>query len=112
MSIIKEIHEQPEWLRTLLFGLTVVTVIALGGYMALTSFERGLIMSLNPEDGEERIARLSQERPNPLRSVREQVGSAVANIGDILGFDASEGFDIEPQKDDNQDRVYLFPLSE
>lgn len=112
MSFIKEIHEQPEWLRTLLFALSCVTVIAFAGYLVLANFERGVILALNPTDGEQRVAELERNRKNPMTAVRNVAGSAVANIGDILGFDSSAGFDIDPRNEDNQDRVYLLPLSE
>ena len=112
MSLIKEIHNQPEWVRTLLFALTCVTVVGFAGYMVLTTFERGVILAINPEDGSERIAELEKGRPHPMAAVRRGVSSAMANIGGVLGFDSSAGFDIDPKKDDNQDRVYLLPISE
>ena len=112
MSFIKEIHEQPEWLRTLLFGLTCIIVIAFAGFLTLSTLERGVILTSDPYDGPERLAERQQQRPDPMRTVRNGVNSAVANIGDLIGFDRSAGFDIEPQNGDNRVRTYLLPLSE
>jgi hypothetical protein len=112
MSILKEIREQPEWARLALFGLSCVTVLSVAGYAWFTSFERNAYIALNPEDGAERYAQIAKSRPDPVSTVRKGVDRAAANIGSFIGFDSSKGFDIGPRNEDNQDRVYLLPLSE
>lgn len=112
MSILKEIHEQPEGIRLVLFGLSCVTILSFVGYMWYTSFERAAYIALNPEEGAERYARVAQQRPDPISTVRKGVNSATANIGSFIGFDRSKGFDVGSRSDDDQDRVYLLPLSD
>lgn len=112
MSIIKDIHEQPAWIRTSLFALSCVTVISLAGYLWLTTAQNDVIIALDPQQGPEHVAELERSRPDPLNGVRQGLHSAAASIGSFIGFDSNEGFDIGPRNDDNQDRVYLLPLSE
>lgn len=112
MSIIKEIHEQPAWVRTSLFALSCLTLVSLAGYIWFTGVQRDVIVALDPIDGPDQATRIEQSRPNPLNSVRKGLDSAAANIGGLIGFDSSEGFDSGSRNGDNQDRVYLLPLSE
>ena len=112
MSIIKEIHEQPPWIRISLFTLSCVTMVSMVGYLWLTSVQRDVILALDPLDGQDHVAQLERSRPRPLNSMREGLDSAAASIGSLIGFDSSEGFDFGSRNEDNQDRVYLLPLSE
>ena len=112
MSILKELHEQPEWSRFALFSLSSLMVLSIAGYAWYTSFERDTYIALNPENGAALHDQLIQERPSPVSAVRKGVDSATANIGELIGFDSSKGFDISSRNEDNQGRIYLLPLSE
>lgn len=112
MSIFKEIHEQPEWARFVLFGLSCIVVLSVAGYLWFAKFERDAYIALNPEEGAQRYAQVAAQRPNPVTTVRKGVDSAAANIGAFIGLDPDKGFDTGSRNDDNQDRVYLLPLSD
>lgn len=112
MSLLKEIHEQPEWVRLSLFGLSCVVVLSIAVYVWFAKFERDAYVALNPESGAQRHAEVVQARPNPVTAVRKGVDSAAANIGEFIGLDASKGFDIGARNDDTQAQVYLLPLSD
>jgi hypothetical protein len=113
MSIIREIHEQPEWVRASLFVLSCVVVLSLVTYTWFLSFERETFLALNPgPEGEEQLAQLQDRGPGPLALVSRGLGSAAASIGSLIGLDTSEGFDIGDRNGDNHDRTYLLPLSD
>ena len=114
MSVIREIHDQPEWVRLTLFFLCCATVLSAAGYLWLTGFERSIILTANPgEEGQARLAALQEQRgPSPLARLGGGLGSAAASIGRFIGFDREAGFDNGSRNGDNQDRPYLLPLSE
>ncbi|HXV27293.1 MAG TPA: hypothetical protein VD862_04715 [Candidatus Paceibacterota bacterium] len=114
MSIIKELHDQPEWVRLSLFVLscaTVVSVVLSGWFM---SFERSAITSMtDPETAAERLAERERSRgPGPLTAVGKWSSAAAASIGKLVGFDREKGFDSTPRNGHNEERTYLLPLSE
>ena len=113
MSIIKEIHEQPEWLRATLFVLASVAVVSLVTYAWFLSFERDTFLALHPgPEGEARLAQLQDRGPGPLALMSRGLGSAMASIGSLIGLDTSDGFDISVQNGEHQGQTYLLPLSD
>jgi hypothetical protein len=113
MPMLREIHEQPEWVRLALFGLSCLIMLSFVGYFWLTSVERRFILALDPgEEGQARVAELERERPDPLGVLGARVGSAVAAIGNVMGFDQDAGFDSGEGNGNNHDRTYLLPLSD
>ena len=113
MNIVREIHEQPEWVRATLFGLSSLVVLSLVAYSWFLSFERQTFLALHQgPDAEERLAELQDRGPGPLAMMSRGLGTAAASIGSLIGLDAEEGFDIDGRNGENHERVYLLPLSE
>ena len=113
MSIIKEIHQQPEWVRVSLFALSCLFIVSMVVYTWFLSFERQTFLALHPgEEGEQQLAELQDRGPGPLALMSRGIGSAAASIGSLIGLDSGAGFDIDERNEDNRGQVYLLPLSD
>jgi hypothetical protein len=113
MSFIKEIHDQPEWVRAALFVLSCIVVVSLVTYTWFLSFERETFLALHPgPEGEAQLAQLQDRGPGPLALVSRGLGTAAASIGSLIGLKSEEGFDRDVQNGENHERTYLLPLSD
>ena len=112
MKILKNIHEQPQHVREIMFGLCVITTVSLVGAVWFKDFQNDMYVLLNPEEvQQERF--LAQENSESLFGVLGQtlgdMSSVFTNFWD--SGDANKktetGVEIRPV-----DKVYLLPLSE
>jgi hypothetical protein len=110
MSLLHEIRSQSRPVRMALWGLSVFTTLSIAGFLWFTSVERQMFMALHtdPEEQQTFLARQEERAPKPLAAMSKALGSLSARIGDFVGFSREEGFD----RPDQQDKVYLLPLSQ
>lgn len=110
MSLIQEIHKQHHGVRYALFGFSAVITLSLVGFVWFRSIQEDMFMAVHddPAEREEFLAKRDQDTPNPFAAIGKGLSSLTANIGSLLGFDTSEGFDTQEQ----DDKVYMLPLSE
>ncbi len=113
MSFIHEIHKQKPAVRYAMFGLAVFAVLAAIGFFWLSSVQRDLYAAMNPDKADQQAFEDQQSAalPNPLASIGRGLGSMVASIGSLMGFDSSRGFDRSGSTSHNQDAVYPLPTS-
>jgi hypothetical protein len=114
MSLIHEIHNQKPAVRYALFGLAVVTVLALVGFFGVTALQRNMFMALHtdPQERADFLAQQDANQPKPLAALARIAGSLTASIGSLLGFDRNAGFDRGGQEDTIQGGAHLLPLSQ
>ncbi|MEK9209171.1 MAG: hypothetical protein AAB910_03795 [Patescibacteria group bacterium] len=114
MSLINEIHEQRPAVRYALFGLTVITVLAVVGFFGITALQRDMFMALHsdPQERADFIAQQDAGRPKPLAALSRVANSLTASIGSLLGIDRDAGFDRGGQESDTRGGVHLLPLSQ
>lgn len=110
MSLIEEIHNQPPFVRRIMYWLAVTTTFGIIGFFAITSIERNMFFAIHPDEAERQafVAHQQARTPQPLALMSKAMGTLTASIGSVLGFDDSKGFD----RNDRNDKVYLLPLSE
>ncbi len=113
MSLIHEIHEQKPAVRYALFGLTVITVLAVVGFFGITALQRDMFMALHsdPQERADFIAQQDAGRPKPLAALSRAAGALTASIGSLFGIDRNAGFDRGGQQGTIPDAVHLLPLS-
>ena len=122
MSILKNIHEQPQHVREIMFGLCVITTVSLVGAVWFKDLQNDMYALLNPEEvQQERF--LAQENSDSLFGV---LGKTFGDISSIWtgfwGSDVSiEGMktEVDPAllkksgvENKTVNKVYLLPLSE
>ena len=112
MSILKNIQEQPQHIREIMFGLCVVTTVSLVGAVWFRDFQNDMYALLNPEDvQQERF--LAQENSESLFSV---LGKTFGDLSSVLtGFWGSSDSNNKPEggvENKTINKVYLLPLSE
>ncbi len=110
MSLIKEIHKQSHPVRYALFGFSAVITLSCVGFVWFRSIQKDMFMAVHSDPGEQQefLAQRVRDIPHPLVALGKGLSSLTANIGSLLGFDGSKGFDRPAQ----EDKVYLLPLSE
>ena len=113
MSLIHEIHNQKPVVRYTLFGLAVVSMLAVVGFFGITALQRDMFMALHsdPQERADFLAQQDARRPKPLAALSRIAGSVTASIGSLFGFDRNAGFDRGGQQGDTQGGVHLLPLS-
>jgi hypothetical protein len=109
MSILKEIHQQPEPVRHLMFLLSVIATVSFLGAIWLNSFQRDVFALMNPSDQYE-ARYYAQGKPSPFSPV------AIANKGvDVLraGIYTVLGLNKDNSQNNNatQSPKPLLPLS-
>ncbi len=112
MKILKNIHEQPQHIREIMFGLCVVTTVSLVGAVWFKDFRSDMYALLNPEEvRQERF--LARENSESLFGV---LGKTFGDISSVLTdfWDSPGSGDGVKTGVENKsvDRVYLLPLSE
>ena len=114
MSLINEIHEQRPAVRYALFGLTIITVLAVVGFFGVTALQRDMFMALHsdPQERADFIAQQDAGRPKPLAALSRVANSLTASIGSLLGINRDAGFDRGGQESDTRGGVHLLPLSQ
>lgn len=113
MSLVHEIHNQKPAVRYTLFGLAIVTALAVVGFFGITALQRDMFMALHtdPQERADFIAQQDASRPKPLAALARISGSLTASIGSLFGIDRNAGFDRGGQQRDTQGAVHLLPLS-
>jgi len=114
MSFLDDIKKQPRGVRETMFVLCVVITISLAGMIWFRSFERNLFTMLNPDEEIQQKYFAQTGNESLFSNIGESFSDLKASISNILniGKDNSidttgTGADIEEQ----QNRVYIFPLS-
>lgn len=113
MSFIQEIHNQKLVVRYALFGFSSVLVISFIGLLWFTSMQRDIFMATHNDPTERQAFLDSQESrmPKPLAAIGRATHIFTANIGSLIGWDSSKGFDKTDAVDHDQ-VAYPLPLSE
>lgn len=112
MSILKNIQEQPQHIREIMFGLCVVTSVSLVGAVWFNDFQNDMYALLNPEEIQQEKF-LAQENSESLFGV---LGKTFGDMSSVFSgfwdsFGSGDGAIIEIENK-TSDRVYLLPLSE
>lgn len=112
MSILKNIQEQPQHIREIMFGFCVITTVSLVGAVWFNDLQNDMYALLNPEEvRQERF--LAQENSESLFGV---LGKTFGDISSVFsGFWGSSGSGDEVRTEvENKtlNKVYLLPLSE
>ena len=112
MSILKNLQEQPQHIREIMFGLCVVITVSLVGAVWFNDFQNDMYALLNPEEVQQEKF-LAQKNSESLFGV---LGKTFGDISSVMtGFWGSSGSgDGAKTEVENKtsDRVYLLPLSE
>lgn len=114
MSLIQEIHNQKPAVRYALFGLAVVTVLAVVGFFGVTAIQREMFMALHtdPQERSDFLAQQDARSPKPLAALVRVASSLTASIGSLLGFNRNAGFDKSVREGDTSGDVHPLPLSQ
>lgn len=112
MSVLEKIHSQPQHVREIMFGLSVIITVALVGALWFRDFRSDIYALMNPEEvQQERF--LAQEEGDSLFGV---LGKTLGDMSSALNtFWGSDNTDTEAKPGveiKKQDKVYLLPLSE
>src|SRR3989338_2247046 len=116
MSFLDDIRKQPQHIREIMFGFSVVSTLSFVGMVWYQSFEKDMYALLNPEEA---IAEkfLAQQKDKEL-SILGNIGQAGRDLKAILfnALDVSnEGGEngvLEVVNDSETNRAHLLPLSE
>lgn len=112
MSMLKNIQEQPQHIREIMFGLCVVITVSLVGAVWFKDFQKDMYVLLNPEEvQEERF--LAQENSESLfGALGQTLGDMSSIFTDLWGSGSSGDEATIEVENKTSDRVYLLPLSE
>lgn len=110
--MLKDIQNQPQHIREIMFGLSVVTTVSLVGMLWFNSFQNDMYVLLNPEEAntEKFLAQENQESLfGNLAGTFSDLGAA---LSDVFGSDEPAGQKDPVVEKTSADKVYLLPLSE
>lgn len=108
MSIIHELHQQPQHIRLIMWGLSSFAVIGVVGYFWLSAVRTELFSGLNPDPtAQAQFAQSQGSGTDLLGAIGHGFGHLVASIGSLIGIESSKGIDSPPQ----HDTVHMLPLS-
>ncbi|KKT28027.1 MAG: hypothetical protein A3G02_01925 [Candidatus Yanofskybacteria bacterium RIFCSPLOWO2_12_FULL_44_13b] len=116
MSFLKEIRKQPEHIRKLMFGLSIITTLSFMGIIWFNSFQKTLIALMDTEiESGQNIAQNADSRSlfgNIGQSFLDLTKSMKATIGGFLD-DESGSVDVKENTEPNiQSSAHPLPLSE
>ncbi|HYU64676.1 MAG TPA: hypothetical protein VEK36_00195 [Candidatus Paceibacterota bacterium] len=84
-SLLEEIRKQPKIVREIMFGLSVVTAVAIVGAVWFRSFEHNLYALMNPDQQtEEKYVAQQEELKTPLAFLGKAVESLRAMIANFF----------------------------
>ena len=111
-KFLESIHAQPQNVREIMFGLSVVIAVSLVGTIWFKDFKKDMYTLLNPEDvQQERF--LAQGGGESLFGTLGQtlgdISSIFTNFWDSDDANKNTGTIVDKQ---TADKVYLLPLSE
>jgi hypothetical protein len=112
--MLERIREQPQHVREMMFGFSVVISIALVGAVWFNGFQKDLYALLNEEEvAQERFFAQDSVEKNSIFSV---LGKTLGDMGSVVsglwGSNAPAGGAQTGVENRQDDRVYLLPLSE
>lgn len=112
MSILKNIQEQPQHIREIMFGLCVVTTVSLVGAVWFHSFQKDTYALLNPEEANTQKFLAQENQKSLFDNLSGTFSDLGAALSGILGSGGpADQKDIGVEKT-SADKVYLLPLSE
>lgn len=112
MSLLEKIHDQPQHVREIMFGLSVVITVSLVGAIWFKDFKNDMYALLNPEEvqKEQFLAQTNQNTESLFGALGKTLGDMSSAISDLWGSPAkTEATGVENKP---LDKVYLLPLSE
>ncbi len=93
MSLLHEIRRQPLHIRKLMFGLSVITTLSLGGMIWFHSFQSNMYALLNPgevnPEDERFYADVEKKTQSPFVFLKDTFVGAGASILGIFGRDGT-----------------------
>jgi len=115
MSFLDEIKKQPRHIREIMFGLCVVTTIALVGMVWFRSFEENLFVLINPE--QEKQDKFYADRKDRTPVIYANVTKALGNMraalyGAFGFFEEYNSKETEVTETELKGEVHELPLSE
>ncbi len=110
--MLKDIQNQPQHVREIMFGLSVVTTVSLVGMIWFHSFQNDMYVLLNPEEANTEKFLAQENQKSLFGNLAGTFSDLGAALSGILGSDEPD-----PQKElrvekTSADKVYLLPLSE
>lgn len=115
MSFLKEIKDQPRWVREVMFSLFVVVIASSVGMVWFNSFENDMYVLLNPEELErQRYIAEVQDKENQANneSIFATIGRFANNMSVAFGQISSVfDFSSDEQKVAIPGDLYQLPLS-
>src|SRR3989338_8363240 len=129
MSFLKDIKNQPQATKEIMFGLSVVITVSLAGVVWFNSFQKNVYVMLNPDKeteqkffagGNPRFAHLYDEKTTDIPSLFSNIGQTgkdlkaavlnMFNIGGDLEINSKEE-SLSPREENLNIRTYLLPLA-
>ncbi|MEK7125020.1 MAG: hypothetical protein AAB864_01335 [Patescibacteria group bacterium] len=91
MSLLKEIQKQPLHVRQLLFGLSMLVVILVVGFVWLSSFQREVYALLNPSAEDQQQFAAQAQEALPLRAtISTMFNTLRASVYNLFNFNDTE----------------------
>jgi hypothetical protein len=116
MSFLEEIRKQSHGVRQAIFFLSLIITVSILGTVWFNSFQKQLYVNLNSEEEYDQKVYAQQDTGRkfpPLVWAGKGFNVLRAGIYDILDLNLADAFIGEEKKsiDDQDKRVYLFPIS-
>lgn len=110
--MLKDIQSQPQYVREIMFGLSVITTVSLVGMIWFHSFQKDMYALLNPEEMNTQKFIAQENQKSLFGNLSGTFSDLGAALSGILGSDkpaAQKQIGVEKA---STDKVYLLPLSE
>ncbi|MEX2090521.1 MAG: hypothetical protein WD989_00075 [Candidatus Paceibacterota bacterium] len=112
MSILEKIHEQPQHIREIMFGLSVITTVSLVGAIWFKDFRGDMYALLNPEEVEQERFLAQSNSESLFATLGKTFGDMSSILTNFWGSaDPSSKAEVGIENK-TENKVYLLPLSE
>lgn len=109
MTFFHDIHNQPQHIRQIMFGLALLILVSGAGLVWLNSFQKNMHALLNPPVETINNDKLAEkESPSPLGLINDAFKSLRASFVDIFSGNTPTP---EPRTENN-DPAIKFPIAE
>ena len=110
--MLKDIQNQPQHIREIMFGLSVVTTVSLVGMIWFSSFQNDMYALLNPEEANTEKFLAQENQKSLFGNLAGTFSDLGAALSGILGSDEPPAQKDSGVEKASADKVYLLPLSE
>lgn len=112
MSVLEDIRKQPQHIREIMFGLSVIITVSLVGAVWFRDFRSDMYALLNPGEVQQEKFLAQKESDSLFGVLGKTLGDMRSALTDFWGSSGSDDGEKTEVEKRTSDRVYLLPLSE